>query len=43
MRLLDIGCGWGSLMKVAQALTEPLRLMTADAHLSKYTELVLSV
>ncbi|CAM2160198.1 type II toxin-antitoxin system VapC family toxin [Paraburkholderia tropica] len=30
-------------MLVAQALTEPLRLMTADAHLSKYTELVLSV
>ncbi|MFX1766572.1 type II toxin-antitoxin system VapC family toxin [Paraburkholderia sp. A1RI-2L] len=28
---------------VAQALSEPLRLVTADGYLSKYTELVLSV
>ncbi|WP_434665918.1 type II toxin-antitoxin system VapC family toxin [Paraburkholderia sp. A3BS-1L] len=27
---------------VAQALSEPLRLVTADGYLSKYTELVLS-
>ncbi|WP_233830220.1 type II toxin-antitoxin system VapC family toxin [Paraburkholderia sp. ZP32-5] len=28
---------------VAQALSEPLRLLTSDAHLSKYTDLVISV
>lgn len=28
---------------VAQALSEPLRLMTSDAHLSKYTDLVITV
>lgn len=28
---------------VAQALSEPLRLVTADAHLSKYTDLVITV
>jgi PIN domain nuclease of toxin-antitoxin system len=28
---------------VAQALSEPLRLVTSDGHLSKYTDLVISV
>ncbi len=28
---------------VAQALAEPLRLMTSDDHLSKYTDLVITV
>jgi PIN domain nuclease of toxin-antitoxin system len=28
---------------VAQALSEPLRLMTSDGHLSKYTDLVITV
>ncbi|PCE22869.1 twitching motility protein PilT [Paraburkholderia acidicola] len=28
---------------VAQALSEPLRLVTADGHLSKYTDLVIAV
>jgi PIN domain nuclease of toxin-antitoxin system len=28
---------------VAQALSEPLRLVTSDAHLSKYTDLVITV
>ncbi|MFM0667252.1 type II toxin-antitoxin system VapC family toxin [Paraburkholderia sediminicola] len=28
---------------VAQAMAEPLRLITADGHLSKYSELVLTV
>lgn len=28
---------------VAQALSEPLRLVTADGHLSKYTDLVITV
>ncbi|HUB88780.1 MAG TPA: type II toxin-antitoxin system VapC family toxin [Dyella sp.] len=28
---------------VAQALSEPLRLLTADSHLSAYTDLVLTV
>lgn len=28
---------------VAQAMTEPLRLVTADAHLAKYTDLVIEV
>jgi PIN domain nuclease of toxin-antitoxin system len=28
---------------VAQALSEPLRLMTADSHLGAYTELVITV
>ncbi|MFL9935636.1 type II toxin-antitoxin system VapC family toxin [Paraburkholderia sp. RL18-103-BIB-C] len=28
---------------VAQALAEPLRLMTSDGHLSKYTDLVITV
>jgi PIN domain nuclease of toxin-antitoxin system len=28
---------------VAQALSEPLRLVTADGHLSKYTDLVIPV
>lgn len=30
-------------MLVAQALTEPLQLLTADGYLSQYTELVISV
>ncbi|KVW77441.1 type II toxin-antitoxin system VapC family toxin [Burkholderia ubonensis] len=28
---------------VAQAMTEPLRLVTADGHLAKYTDLVIEV
>jgi PIN domain nuclease of toxin-antitoxin system len=28
---------------IAQALSEPLRLVTSDVHLSKYTELVITV
>ncbi|MCM2552710.1 type II toxin-antitoxin system VapC family toxin [Burkholderia glumae] len=28
---------------VAQAMSEPLRLVTSDGHLSKYTELVIAV
>lgn len=28
---------------VAQAMSEPLRLITSDGHLSKYTELVITV
>ncbi len=28
---------------VAQALSEPLRLVTSDGHLSKYTDLVIAV
>jgi PIN domain nuclease of toxin-antitoxin system len=28
---------------VAQALSEPLRLVTSDSHLSKYTDLVITV
>jgi PIN domain nuclease of toxin-antitoxin system len=28
---------------VAQALSEPLRLLTSDGHLSKYTDLVITV
>ncbi|WP_186063325.1 type II toxin-antitoxin system VapC family toxin [Burkholderia gladioli] len=28
---------------VAQAMSEPLRLVTSDGHLSKYTELVITV
>jgi len=28
---------------IAQALSEPLRLVTSDGHLSKYTELVITV
>lgn len=28
---------------VAQALSEPLRLVTADGHLSKYTDLVIEI
>jgi PIN domain nuclease of toxin-antitoxin system len=28
---------------IAQAMSEPLRFLTADAHLSAYTDLVVSV
>jgi PIN domain nuclease of toxin-antitoxin system len=41
--LLDIHRDPFDRLLVAQALSEPLRLMTADSHLGAYTELVITV
>jgi PIN domain nuclease of toxin-antitoxin system len=41
--LLDIHRDPFDRLLVAQALSEPLRLVTSDGHLSKYTDLVITV
>ena len=41
--LPDIHCDPFDRLLVAQALSEPLRLVTSDGHLSKYTDLVITV